>query len=376
MTFLTEPWTSSISVKAKVIRMASTAAQKKKRKRLIKKTIIWSLLLLLLAAVGYLVVWPKMTAGATITYDKYNARIGSITNALSFSGSVSVKNNETHSAEGAATVRQIFVKEEQMVRKDDKLMRLSDGTNIKASFDGQVNAISVEVGDEVGMGDSLIQIVDFQNMTVSLRVDEYDISSVKVGQECNVTVKALGETFPSTISHINRVSSSMGNTAYYSVTAELSVSENVLPGMQVTVSIPQEEALDTVILRQDALSFAANNSAYVLMYDENNVLQQVPVELGISNDSYVEIKAGLKNGDEVYKVAKTQTDAGGLFSSLTSLMGGGQQGGMQNFGGGSMPSFGGGSMPDFGGGGMPSFGGGSRNGSGMGGGGMGGGSRR
>lgn len=364
--------------------MTNAVPKQKKRKRLIKKIILWLVLLAIAALAVRFILWPKLTAEATITYDKYTARIGTISNALSFSGSVSVKNNETHSAESAATVRQIFVKEEQHVKKDDKLMRLSDGTNIKASFDGQVNAIGVEVGDEVSMGASLIQIVDFNNMTVSLRVDEYDISSVKVGQACNVTVTALGETFPSTISHINRVSSSMGSTAYYTVTAELTVTDNVLPGMQATVSIPQEEALDSVILNQSALSFGANNSAYVLMYDETNTLQQVPVELGISNDSYVEITAGLKEGDEVYKVAEVTASAGGLFGSLASLMGG-QQGGMGGMGGmpgGGMPDFGGG-MPDFGGGGMPSFGGsggmgGGRSGMGgsFGGGGMPGGMRR
>lgn len=341
--------------------------KKKKRKKLVKKLIVWLILLLVAAGAARLFVWPRLTAGATTTYDKYTALTGTISNSLSFSGSVSVKNYETHSAEGAATVRQIFVEEEQQVKKDDKLMRLSDGTTVKASFDGQVNAIYVEVDDEVGMNESLIQIVDFGNMTVSMRVDEYDISDVHVGQECRVTVTALNETFESIISHINRISSSQGNTAYYTVTAELSVTDNVLPGMQATVTIPQEEAVDSVILSSDALSFAPDNSAYVLMYDQNSVMQQVPVTLGISNDSYVEITAGLKEGDEVYKVS-TATASSGLFNmaSMFQNMGGQQQGGQQQ--GGQMPggnsqnsnwnnnrnnnNFGGGSRGNFGGGGM------------------------
>lgn len=358
--------------------MASNAVQnqKKKRKKRIRRAAAWLIVLLLAAGAVRLFVWPKLTAGVTTTYDKYTALTGTISNALSFSGSVSVKNNETHTADGEAVVRQIFVKEEQDVRKDDKLMRLSDGTTVKASFDGQVNAIYVEVGDEVSMNESLIQIVDFGNMTVSMRVDEYDISDVHVGQECRVTVTALGETFASEISHINRISSSMGSTAYYTVTAELTVTDNVLPGMQATVTIPQEEAVDSVILSSDALSFAANNSAYVLMRDEAGTMQQVDVTLGISNDSYVEITAGLKDGDEVYKVSTAAASSGGLFSSLGSLMGGGGGGMPAGGGGGNMPDFGGGGdMPSFGGGGgggMPGGGGGF----GGGGGNMGGGGRR
>ncbi|MBR3872726.1 MAG: HlyD family efflux transporter periplasmic adaptor subunit [Clostridia bacterium] len=305
------------------------------KKKKFKKLLLWLTLLLIVALVVRVTVWPKLTAATTVTYDKYTARTGTISNSLSFSGSVSVKNYETFTADNAATVRQIFVKEEQKVSKDEKLMRLSDGTNVRASFDGQVNAISVDVGDEVSANANLIQIVDFNNMTVSMRVNEYDISDVHVGQACRVTVTALNETFDSTISHINRISSSMGNTAYYTVTAELTVTDNVLPGMQATVTIPQEEAIDSIILSQSALSFAPDNSAYVLMYDENQQLQQVPVELGISNDSYIEITAGLANGDEVYKQSTAGTSAGGLFGAFS-------------FPSGTMPGMGGGNAPNMG----------------------------
>lgn len=346
--------------------MASNAVQnrKKRRKKIVKRLILWLILLAIAAGAVRLFLWPKLTAGATVTYDKYTAQTGTISNSLSFSGSVNVKNDETHTSDGNAIVRQIFVKEEQQVKKDDKLMRLSDGTTVKASFDGQVNAIYVEVDDEVSMNTDLIQIVDFGQMTVSMRVDEYDISDVHVGQACRVTVKALNETFDSTISHINRISSSMGNTAYYSVTAELSVTDNVLPGMQATVTIPQEEAIDSVILSSSALSFAPNNSAYVLMKGADEQMKQVEVELGISNDTHVEITAGLKPGDEVYKVS-TGAGANSLMNMANMFQNmGGQQ--PQFPGGGQMPggqngnwnnnrsnnNWGGSNRGNFGGGGM------------------------
>ena len=83
----------------------------------IKKLLLWLILLLIAALAVRVAVWPKLTAATTITYDKYTARTGTISNALSFSGSVSVKNYETFTADNAATVRQIFVKEEQKVKK-------------------------------------------------------------------------------------------------------------------------------------------------------------------------------------------------------------------------------------------------------------------
>lgn len=186
-----------------------------------------------------------------------------------------------------------------------------------------MNEISVEEGDEVAAGASLIQIVDFSNMVVSLRVDEYDISSVYVGQACTVSVTALDLTFDSSLTHINRIASSSGGTAYYTVTAEVTVTDDVLPGMQVTVTIPEEEAVDAVILNKDALSFDETNSAYVLMENEAGEMERVYVETGVDNDNYVEIVSGLEDGDTVYVLEESASSASsGLGGLLSGLLGG------------------------------------------------------
>lgn len=307
-----------------------TMKKKKKRLRWLKRLLILLVLLALAAVAVKFILLPKLKAGATITYNSYAARIGTISNSLSFSGSISVQNNETITADSAATVRQIYVAQGDKVTRGQRLMRLSSGDTLKASFDGEVNKISVQVGDEVNANASLIQIVDFENMQVSMRVDEYSISDLQVGQDCRITVTALGKTFDSKISHINRIPSGGGNTAYYTVTAELVVTSNVLPGMAATVTIPQEEAVDKVILNKSALSFARDNSAYVLMYDDQQVLQQVPVTVGLDNDNYVEITSGLKAGDTVYAEVKTNTQSGGLLTTLLSSFGGGQNNNRNN----------------------------------------------
>ena len=333
--------------------MASVAGKKRKRGRILKKILVWVLVLAAAALVIRFVVWPRLDKAATTTYNSYTARIGTISNALSFSGSVQVQNNETITSSGAATVRQVYVSEGDRVTRDQRLMRLSDGTTVKASFDGEVNQLNVAAGDEVNANASLIQIVDFENMQVSMRVDEYAITELSVGQACQISITALGKTFDSEIASINRISSGGGSTAYYTVMAELTASGGVLPGMAATVTIPQEEAVDSVILNRDALSFAQDNSAYVLMQGESQTMQQVPVTLGVDNDNYVEITSGLSDGDVVYAVAATKDDsAGGLLSSLFSSLGGGMQPAAgapaQNgsytrrnagdFGGGNMPS--------------------------------------
>lgn len=295
--------------------------KKRKKKSLVARIVRLVLILAVLGLVGYFGIWKQINKEITVTYDTYTTRRGDISNSLSFSGSMSVKNSETLSADKAGTVRKIYVSETESVTKDQRLIRLSTGEMIKASFDGQVNEIGVEEGDEVEANENLIQIVDFSKMTVSLRVDEYSISKIKLGMACRISFTALGTVVESEIAHINRISSSNGNTAYYTVSCDVDVTEDVLPGMQVTVTIPLEEATDTVIISKNALSFTGDNSAYVLVKDDSGEMQRVQVAVGVDNDNYVEITDGLTEGQTVYKVAETKdTSSGGLFSGLSAMM--------------------------------------------------------
>ena len=245
------------------------------------------------------VVWLGMLKQEyTVTYDAYTASIGSISNALSFSGNLGLVNSADYTASASTTVRAVYVAVGDNVQKGDKLLRLANGTTISAEFDGRVNTLSVEEGDEVKSGDALIQVADFTHMQVIFRIDEYDIADVSIGQACTVTATATERSFDSKIASIDYISSG-GSVAYYSAVAYVDVGEGIYPGMQVTLSIPQEEARDVVVLKMDALSFDETNSAYVWMYGDTGELERVDVEVGVSNGNYVEIVSGLSEGDEV-----------------------------------------------------------------------------
>ena len=341
----------------------------RRKRRILRKALITLVLLLAIAAAGYY-AYSSLKQEYTVSYTGYTASIGSISNALSFSGSLNLIDSQTFTADSAATVRAVYVSAGDSVQEGDRLMRLSNGDTITAEFDGRVNTISVEAGDEVSAGSSLIQVADFTHMKVNIRVDEYDISSVSVGQNCTVTATATEQEFASSIAAIDYISASAGNVAYYTATAYVDVGEGIYPGMQVTITIPQEEAENVVVLKMDALSFDESNSAYVYMYNAEGALEEVPVEVGVSNGNYVEIKSGLNDGDEVYVETKVETSSSGLSSLMSGLFGGqqmtpaGGMGGGMEMGGRDFSNFDSGNMPSMpsggGGGGMPSggFGGG------------------
>lgn len=291
---------------------------KGKWKRYVIRAVLVIVLLALLCF-GGLILYQQLHQGSNITYQAYTVTQGTISNALSFSGSLQLINSDTYTAEGAGDVRAVYISAGDNVTKGQKLLRLSNGQTVSAEFDGRVNQLFVSVGDTVSQGDSLVQIADFDHMKVSIRVDEYDISDVHVGQTCRVTMTATEQTVETVIDAINYISVSAGNVAYYTATAYVDVPEGVYPGMQATISIPQEEAQDVVILRLDAISFDETNQAYVLRELSDGTMEKVSITTGVSNGNYVEIKSGLNTGDIVYAQSEEKSSSTSLFDGLFSF---------------------------------------------------------
>ena len=278
-------------------------------------------MILLVVGVAVWSVYSRLKAEYKITYDPYTATTGSISNSLSFTGSMQLINSASYTAASESKVKEIYVAEGDKVREGDKLIRLSGGETIKAEFDGTVSAIDVEKGDEVKAEASLITVADFDHMTVSVRVGESNIGQVSEGQSCRVTVSSAGATFESVIDKIDHVSYSGNNVAYYTTTVNVDTSEteNIWPGMQATVIVPLQEAQNVTVLKMEGLSTARDNTAYVYKEDENGEIKEVPVTVGVSNGNYVEIKEGIQSGETVYKIAEKEEEATGLAALFSGL---------------------------------------------------------
>ena len=301
-------------------------AKQKPRKKGIVRYLRAAFILVVLAVIG-LVGWnylaPMVSADSVIRYESYTVETGDIETKMCFSATLDVKNSETHTTTEMSRVKELYVKSGDEVSKDDPLVLLSNGELFTAGFDGVVNEIRVTTGDWVRPNFSIVQVCDLINLKVSMSVDEYDVKSLSVGQSCIVRVISLGMDFETTIAHINRVSSSSGTLAYYTVSCDLAVSEEVLPGMRSAVIISDQSVEDVNILSMEALAFDDEEQAYVLLDDDHGGYEQCYVETGLSDGFNVEIVGGLNAGDVVYAVSGTESikAAFTLEELYTSLVG-------------------------------------------------------
>lgn len=142
-------------------------------------------------------------------------------------------------------VANVIAKEGQQVTRGDVLFMMDDvsaehkmpaSTEAVSSRGGVVSALYVLDGQQVRKDQLLLQIEPLDTMEFLVDVDELDISSVRLGQEMQVKVDALGENrVAATVKRIIPLGITVLDTTKYQV--ELSIQnapEGLLPGMHVT----------------------------------------------------------------------------------------------------------------------------------------------
>jgi len=268
-------------------------------------------------AMGLTVLVPAVIAGMlllfngdskpTATLSQEVAVTGFITSYYSFTGHVKVEKSQSIIATAPVTVRDVYVREGDHVIKNDRLLRTSDGTVIKAGVCGEVDRLHVDRDDDVRTGESLIDIVDYAHMVIEIRVDEFDVPAVTVGKNALVTVNALGQSFESAVIRLDRLAAQEGDISYYTAELALDQIEGVLPGMQVDVKIRNAYAENATIISLDALRFDAANQPYVITMQSNGGTREIPVRVGVNDGVRVEIVEGVRSGETLLLPVKAES---------------------------------------------------------------------
>lgn len=222
-----------------------------------------------------------------------------------------------------------------------------DQYSISSPIAGKVIQKTVKAGDKVASqqgSTSMAVIADLSALTMTMNIDELDISSVKVGQDVEVTADALeNQVFHGVVNKVSVIGTSQNGVTTYPVEVLLSDVENtdLIPGMNVSATIVLEKKDDVLLIPTTAVT--RGNKVKMLGSGE-----EVEIETGIDDGTQVEVLSGLSEGDQV-EIADVPT------KSFENTMMQGMQGGMGGEGG--MP--GGGGAPSGGGpsGGAPSGGG-------------------
>ena len=212
-------------------------------------------------------------------------------------------------------------------------------TTVFSPVDGTVSKLNVELGERVlgtsqMTGTEIMRIANLNSMEVSVDVNENDINRLSIGDTATVEVDAfLDQSFKGVVTEIANSASVVGASAdqvtnfpvkirilsesYSKLNSkDKNLASPLRPGLSATVEIQTEKTVNiltvpiqSVTTREDsvddkktattAVAVGASSMKEFVFVVENNKVIKLSVKTGIQDDMYIEIKEGLKEGQEV-----------------------------------------------------------------------------
>jgi cobalt-zinc-cadmium efflux system membrane fusion protein len=160
---------------------------------------------------------------------------------------------------------------------------ISKNIQIYAPIDGFVAAVKVNIGKYVAPTDVLFELVNTDDIHLTLNVFEQDLAGLAIGQK----VMAYANADPNTVypAKIILISQNIGEDRSVTVHCHLDQKNNgLLPGMFMTATVETQNA-SAITLPSDAI-LRFENAHYIFVEQSEGVFEMVAVEKGTEENGF------------------------------------------------------------------------------------------
>lgn len=187
---------------------------------------------------------------------------------------------------------------------EDKLRK----TRIFAPTEGTVLSVNVTEGQvvipaaSVNSGTTLMSIADLSRLRVDTHVNQVDVAKLRLDQQVGLTGETVKDAkVTARIVFVAPVASVKNNVKGFEVVAEIDNPDPRLrPGMTVLMDVPVANAKAVVAVPISAIFKSGSESVVYVVNGETT--EKRPVEVGVSDLEYAEIRSGLQTGETILLV--------------------------------------------------------------------------
>ena len=186
------------------------------------------------------------------------------------------------------------------LRRDD-----ADALNVRASMNGVLQELPVEVGAQVQPGANVARVVDPTHLKAEVRIAETQARDIQIDQLATIdTRNGVIE------GHVARIDPSVQNgtvTVDIRLTGELP--KGARPALSVDGTIELERLENIIYVGRPASGQERSSVGLFKLADDGVHAQRIPVQLGRSSVNTIEIIGGLQPGDRVILSDMSQWDS-------------------------------------------------------------------
>ncbi len=172
-----------------------------------------------------------------------------------------------------------------------------DHAIIKAPFSGNMGNRQVSMGEYVGIGQPLVQLINLDNLKITYALSQGYLANVHKGQDITFETSA----YPDRIFHgtVNFVGPQIDlRDRVINLQAEFNNIEHLLiPGLSIKVTQYLGEVDHAITVPTESLlASIEGNKIYKV---ENDKAVEVPVKIGLRSNQFVEVLSGITVNDQI-----------------------------------------------------------------------------
>ncbi len=173
---------------------------------------------------------------------------------------------------------------------------------LTAPMSGMISKFDARVGEVVTIGQTIARVIKPGTYILESRVPESDIAKIALGMKADITFDALSldDVFEGEVSRIDPAATVVQDVVSYKVQFRLAQSDMRLrEGMTGNIDIQTAERTDVLWVPFRALT-KEGVKTYAQVRQADQTFKKVEVTTGLEgDDGTIEVKTGLKEGDEV-----------------------------------------------------------------------------
>ena len=205
--------------------------------------------------------------------------------------------------EEGAISKEEFLKSKNAYENDQSTLNsfdVQDKINIKSPINGTVTRVNVNIGryaNDRENSEPMFVVENLSQLKMDVKISEYDISKIKVGQKVTITAEVLGEqSVNGVVSRISPTGELKDNSSKEMVIpVQIDVDKgdsNLIAGVTAKAKIEIEKRNHALTVPIDAvLEDPETGDTYVFILQKQK-LKKIPVQIGIEGDFNVEILSG------------------------------------------------------------------------------------
>jgi HlyD family secretion protein len=192
----------------------------------------------------------------------------------------------------------------------------SANTNIRATVNGTILEIPVEVGDQViqsnnfNDGTTIATIADLTTMIFEGKVDEGEVAKLKIGMPLEISLGAIeDQKLEANLKFIAPKGIEEAGAVQFKIEGDVAINDSIFirAGYSANASLVLEKKDSIMVIPEALLQFdKETDEPYVEVSTGDQKFERRDIEIGISDGVNVEIISGLTEEDEVKVWNKTE----------------------------------------------------------------------